>query len=265
MATNNTDNPGTVRSVVRALRLLTTLSSDGLSLTAAAEKAHIPLPTALRLMRTLEGEGFTVRLDDGNFVLGPVAVRLAYEADPEGPLRWSVRETVLRLRDRINETTTCFVRRGNDGLCLESAESHRPIRWVCPRGSRLPLHMSAPGKVLLAYGATDDLLQRLSLTAGTFECSSGRVRRLEDLRSELAEIRGGAIAFDDQESSNDSWGFALPLLVRGVCLGAFGVGMPLERSRSNRDDVVSVSSQIIEEFTSALVLSPSTFNRHDNE
>ncbi|MCO8127785.1 helix-turn-helix domain-containing protein [Acidimicrobiia bacterium EGI L10123] len=219
-----------------------------MTLTEASERTGIPVPTALRLMRTLEADAFAVRLADGRYVLGPAALRIAYEADPDGPLRWMVRSAVLRLRDRTNETVSFFVRRDGELLCLETAESRAPVRWVCPRGSRSPLHLTAAGKTLLAHGPTRELLDRLAVDNGTFECAGGRVRTLADLESELMEIRSGAPAVSDQESSPDAWDFALPLMVKGVCLGAFAVGYPRSRAPRTEGDLrqlIDVCAEIV--------------------
>jgi IclR family acetate operon transcriptional repressor len=63
--------PGSTRSVERALGLLSEVCAEGsITLSECARRAHLPASTALRLLRTLEGAGFVARGHDGAFRAG---------------------------------------------------------------------------------------------------------------------------------------------------------------------------------------------------
>lgn len=65
---------------------------------------------------------------------------------------------VLRdLRDRTGETAQLWVRRGDERVCLLSADSQHELRAILPPGSRLPLPQGSSGRVLA--GDEDALAQ----------------------------------------------------------------------------------------------------------
>src|ERR671936_673364 len=78
------------QSVQTAITLLraTAASSEGASVSALARAAGLPRATALRLIQTMEREGFLVRGSDADRVrLGPELVRLARGVDTAGLLQ----------------------------------------------------------------------------------------------------------------------------------------------------------------------------------
>ncbi len=242
----STERPSTpVRSVTRALTLLSKLTADGLSLTQAAQSASIPLPTALRLMRTLEREGFAQRRDDGNFVVGPAAVMLAYQTDPTGPLRWMMRQAVNEMRDATGETVGFFLRSELKAVCIESAQSRRPIRWVCPRGANAELHLTVPGRVLLAFGPTEELLARLPHADGRFVSRNGTMRSIDELQEELDKIKETGVATSDFTPGSDAWGVALKFPAEGPFIGALIVAGPRARTSGQRDELIPLCQEII--------------------
>src|SRR5215210_4490104 len=78
------------QSVQKAMTLLraTATHPDGASVTALARAAGLPRATALRLIQTMEQDGFLLRVPDSDRVLlGPELVHLARQVDPGTLLR----------------------------------------------------------------------------------------------------------------------------------------------------------------------------------
>src|ERR687887_1623274 len=72
------------QSVQKAIALLraTAASSEGASVSALARAAGLPRATALRLIQTMERDGFLLRVPESDRVLlGPELVRLARQVD----------------------------------------------------------------------------------------------------------------------------------------------------------------------------------------
>lgn len=56
-----------------------------------------------------------------------------------------------RLRDRLGETVSIYVRDGSERVRIQAVQSNQPVRRVAPVGARLPLYAGASSKVLIAY------------------------------------------------------------------------------------------------------------------
>jgi DNA-binding IclR family transcriptional regulator len=103
------------------------------------------VPTAHRLAAGMVAHGLLRRDAEGRHHLGQrfASSRLADVATPV--LEWLVRET--------GESAQLWVRRGDQRLCLASAESESELRAVLPPGSVLPL--SDGGSAAMVLEADD--------------------------------------------------------------------------------------------------------------
>lgn len=217
-----TDAVSGIRSVGRALSLLSFLGPRGSTLTELASGIDVPVPTVLRLLRTLEVAGYVQRMDSGKYFFGPQCLRLGALADDDGIVRWLIRDSVSRLRDETKETASFWITEGEQRVCIELAESPERVRWVGHIGMRSPLTSGAAGKVLLAF------------EAGL--APPGKPLRAIDhvdessIVQEIATIREQGHAMSMRETSADSWGIATPVFLKSVVLGALAIGVPISRT-----------------------------------
>lgn len=193
--------------------MLSVLSPDRSTVTELAAAADVPVPTAIRILKTMEKCGFVRRNPDGSFGHGPAAIRMAVQLDPQGAIGRAIRTAAQELSDKFNETTAFFMQDRNERVCVESVESTREVRWVCPVGQRMPVHLGAAGRVLVAFGMSD---QRAADPGSA------------DL--EVAAIRAVGYATTERESTNDSWGIAAPIYEQGIFYGALACGIPVSRA-----------------------------------
>src|SRR3954451_17575090 len=136
-------------SVKKAIALLRAAAADGApSVSALARAAGIPRATAVRLVITLEDEGFLLRVGDGErVVLGPDLIQLARGADESGALAELAREPLRELAEQVRETVTLSVV-ARDGQLdvvdqVDGPHQIRPGDWV---GQRCAWHPSATSK-----------------------------------------------------------------------------------------------------------------------
>src|SRR3954451_15702582 len=107
------------QSVRRAITLLraTAEHGNGASVSALARSAGLPRATALRLIRTMEGERLLLRVPDADrVVLGPELLRLARSVDTGAVLLGLAREHLASLSDAVRETVTFSVVSADGGL-----------------------------------------------------------------------------------------------------------------------------------------------------
>ena len=141
----------TTRSADRVLGLLRVVCEhDGVKLADAAKEMDLSPSTALRLLRTLEANGFATRRDDGLYRPGYRMVQLGVEALSHESLVATSRRTLAALVAESGESAYLSVAADNgDGLYLAIEEGTHTVRHVNWVGRTFPLEGSAAGAALL--------------------------------------------------------------------------------------------------------------------
>jgi DNA-binding IclR family transcriptional regulator len=219
------------QSVRKAITLLRATAEDGnANVSSLARAAGIPRATALRMIQTLEQEGFLLRIPgDDRVLLGPELLRLARNTDEQLLLREVSRPIVGDLVTTIRETVTLSVVAPDGGLDLvhqvDAPAQLRPRSWV---GQRFPLHTSASGKVLLASYDEERLERFLREPLEQFTPST--ITTAEALRPELMRVREQGYAFTIDEEEEGLTGVATG--IRGQAdelLGVLCLSGPTQR------------------------------------
>ncbi|MGY6250131.1 IclR family transcriptional regulator [Bosea thiooxidans] len=222
------DKSGSVRSVARALGLLSALDRKGKNLSEMAAAAQISVSTASRLLGTLVAHGFAVQGSNNRYVAGLALTTLLHETDRWAPLRMLAAESTSALCAELDETSAFFVQMGDDRLCIDSAESSQLVRRVRLTGEKGKIYRGAAGKVLLAFGpeeAVDEILGDIV----SFEIPGQRDRTVDELKAELAQTRTQGYGFSHHESTSGSWAVAAPVFIRGRLVGALSAVIPDHR------------------------------------
>jgi DNA-binding IclR family transcriptional regulator len=203
------------QSVQKAITLLraTAASGGGASVSALARTAGLPRATALRLIQTLERDGFLLRVPESDRVLlGPELVRLARQVDLGTMLRELAHSRLGELGEAVRETVTLSVVAPDGGLDLVhevvGPQHLVPRFWL---GQRFPLHASSSGKILLSTYDEARLERFLrdplpALTPHTITTRRALRQELEHVRA-----RGFATTVDELEEG-----------LAGVSAGVFG-------------------------------------------
>lgn len=220
---------GGVRSVSRALSLLSALERHGKSLTELSLAVGISASTASRLLGTLQTHGFVSNTHDNKYVPGLSLTSLLYSTDQWAPLRKIAKDATLALRAELDETSAFFVRSLSERLCIESAESTQLVRRVCPPGERGKVYLGAAGKTWLAFGSEEDPSSGLFGVQGSFATAAGKIRNVSELREECEQIRLQGYAFSRHESTLESWAVAAPIFINHALVGVLTMVIPSTR------------------------------------
>jgi DNA-binding IclR family transcriptional regulator len=219
------------QSVRKAITLLRATAEDGnANVSSLARTAGLPRATALRMIQTLEQEGFLLRIPgDDRVLLGPELLRLARNTDEQLLLREIARPIIADLVNTVRETVTLSVVAPDGGLDLvhqvDAPAQLRPQSWV---GQRFPLHASASGKVLLA-AYDDERLDRF-LREPLARFTPATITTADDLRAELERIREQRYALARDEEEEGLFGIATGIYGRASeLLGVLTVGGPTQR------------------------------------
>lgn len=176
---------------------------NGLALGEIAHQAGLPKGTAHRLLTSMAYFDY-IRQDPGtkNYHLGFKLVDLGNLLLSQIDLRTEARPFLIELSNAVQETVHLVALDGNSALYIDKVELHPKasgLRMISRLGSRIALHCSSVGKVLLAYMDPNDaraIIEDTDMqkhTANTISDSSELIRHLTLIRK-----RGYAI--DDEEN-----------------------------------------------------------------
>jgi len=217
----------TGRSVTsRALGVLDAFDSlhPRLTLSEIAERSGTPLTTTHRLLAELVAWGALSRRPDGRYEIGRKLWDLGLLAPVQLELRQVAAPFLLDVHTATRDTVHLAVREGRSALYVERISGRESVPVVSQVGSRLPLHATGVGKVLLA-NAPDDVVEGVlrSLTRETRHTVVDPAR----LRRELGEVRRRGYARTAEEMSLGTLSVAVPVSAERagtpVAVAALGV------------------------------------------
>ncbi|GAA2902518.1 IclR family transcriptional regulator [Microbacterium esteraromaticum] len=168
--------------------------------TALARDLGIPRSTVYHLLATLEEHGFVVHLpQERRWGLGTSAFELAGGYARQEPLARLGRPLLAALADRIGESAHLAVMSGRDVLYIVEERAVRRPALVTDVGVRLPAHLTATGRAMLA-SLPRAQVRALYPDAASFTDRTGRgPARPAELRDLLREVRQAGIASEDGE------------------------------------------------------------------
>ncbi len=242
MAGNTASKGASVTS--RALALLGAFDDAHrqLTLTDLARRADLPVPTAYRLLGELEAWGAIARRASGQYVVG----RRLWDLGLLAPLETGLREIAAPFLNDLHAATRATVhlavRDGREVLYLDRLSGHASVPVVSRIGSRLPLHATGVGKVLLAYAAEEvqaEVLADLSRVTPYTVTQPGR------LREQLRRVHREGFAHTSEEMSPGACSVAVPIRSPDDrVVAALGIVVPsLKRDRPKLVTALQVAAQ----------------------
>lgn len=218
-----------VSVAARLLSILAAFEGSGRPLTIAqvAAKTQIPLSSTYRMVADLEDWGALSKNASGSYQIG---VRI-WELGQMAGL--SQREHIVRpflqdLFDLLHENVHMAVRQGANALYVDKIYGSRKMPLISRVGSKLPLHATAVGRVLLAaepdwfIGAYLDK----NLVAPTPKTTLDR----ETLMVEMRKVSNQGYAVTVEQMRIGSCSLAAPIVVMGETIASVGIVLEAERS-----------------------------------
>lgn len=123
-----------------------------LNLTTIVKRTGLPKATAHRLLMELQRLRLVERANDQSFQLGGRLFELGMLASIGRGLIEIASPFLQDLHARTNETVHLGVREGSEVVYIAKVGGHHQDRIPSRLGGRMPLHCTAIGKVLLAFG-----------------------------------------------------------------------------------------------------------------
>jgi DNA-binding IclR family transcriptional regulator len=219
-------------STLRAFALLEriALADESPSLEELTRASGLPKPTVFRILRLLMRGGLVEReVHDKRYAAGARLCALALAVQMRAPRRHERQAILARLVEEIGETCNFTMQDGDEVVYLERVETSANVRLHMSAGSRVPLHCTASGKLLLS--SLPDASVRRVLGPGPLVRHTERtIVDVDALLRALARIRATGVGTDVSEYLEGSVCLAVPVRdARGRVCAAVAVHGPAPR------------------------------------
>lgn len=199
-------------SLKKGLSVLSCFTWDmtSLTLTEIATCCGLSMPTASRIVRALEDEGFLERdsrtkayhLGFKCYLLGSIARKM-------GGLRNIALPYMQELKQRFNETVNLYVREGFMRICYEQIESSLNLKRTAKLGARFPLWAGASGRCFLAFMEEEDVAAVLEEAEALTE---NTVLNISTVRELINRIRTEGFSISIAERERGVYSIAVPII-----------------------------------------------------
>lgn len=200
--TKHTQTRPQVPAADQTLRILSFLARQRGPVAASTIAASLGIPrsSVYHLLAALEAHGFVIHLaGDRRWGLGTAAFELAGGYSRQQPLTRLGRPLVAALADRAGESAHLAVMTGRDVLYIVEERAPRRPALVTEVGVRLPAHLTATGRAMLA-ALPREQVRALYPDASAFADRTGRgPSRPSELREVLRDVRARGRATEDGE------------------------------------------------------------------
>ena len=233
-----------IESLAKGLQLLRLFdeTTTSLKLREIVERTGLPMPTAFRIVATLEEEGFLDRDEDGAIHPGVAVLTLGSAALRGAGLVQASERPLKALAQATGETVNLGVLQGDQVLYLARLRNADLVTANIQVGSTLPAVWTSMGKLLLAYLPPDEVTERIGADAFGTGHGPNAVTSRKQLDGQLAEIRAQGYAVQDQELALGLRSVAVPIFAGGpVPVGAINVAVS-----ASRQDVDALRGPILE-------------------
>jgi len=222
-------NNYSINSVEHALDLLDAICDEGgeARVSQLSQRLGMNKTSVYRLLATFEKRGFVERGDDAvKYRLGLRAYEMGQKLLSRMGMLRKARPVMERLARQCNEAVYFMVRRGEEILLLDMADSAQQVKIVALTGRRYPLAATTFGRVFQAFG----------------ERSTGEGKKHLEVKlplatavDELESLRRCGVCIDEHAFGEGVTGVAVPLLnAKGEVAAVLAVLAPAFRMNRER-------------------------------
>jgi IclR family transcriptional regulator, pca regulon regulatory protein len=218
-------NPDFVLSLARGLRVIEAFDGrqQGLSIADIARATELSRAAVRRLLITLELLGY-IESSGRKYHLRHRVLHLGMSYLSSSSLATVSQPVVQKITDQFDESSSVCVLEGDKILCVAGAVRRGLMSLDVATGSRLPVHCTAAGRVLLAALPEDQLpahLERIELKALTAKTIVSR----EALARDIRRAREQGFSVIDEELETGIRAIAVPIVSKdGHVAASLGVG-----------------------------------------
>lgn len=237
-----------LRNACRIMKLLAQ-HPDGCKAADIARTLRIPVTTTLRIMATLQLEGYARKVE-GRFELGPVLIHLGNASLAGTEIRTAALPVLQDLTNRTDETSHLAVPCDDRALIVAVHDSSHPLRAASRPGFLADLHCSSTGKSFLAF-LHRPRLDTLYAKARPDKRTPHTLVTLPEIRREADLTAKRGYSLDDEEFNLGVRCLAAPVFSSdGVCVAAIGITAATVRfTRERIPEIAAIVTQSAAELS----------------
>lgn len=252
----NEPPPLGAQAIQRAFGVLQcfTVERPAVSLTEITKATGLTLPTAHRIVKTLQSNQFLDQEEPtGKYTLGPALLRLAeIILRRHDNIASTATPHLERLRDLTTETVGLHTPLNGERICILEIVGHHAMRMATGVGHVYPLYAGAAGKAILAWLPKAEVGTILSRPMGITGRSAVKPA---NLRKELALIKQQGYAISAGETVPGARALAAPIFSSNGIIGSINIAGPEQRWSESRvleavPDLLTVTRSLSRQFGS---------------
>lgn len=236
----------TISSLERGLEVLTAFDQDSREMTPAevARRTGLPRAATRRVLLTLCKLGYA--MSDGKyFRLTPKVLSLSHHYIANNDVKEWIEPILKDVVDQLKESCTLNIRDGNDTVSVLCANATSFGAVAMSVGLRIPLHVSTPGRVILA-SCTDEEVEEYLNNIKFEKFTPQTIVTKKPLLKEFQEIRRLQYAVGREEWEVGVFAISVPILFSGqesvnVCLTVVG-----NAARLKDDDDIDARVRVLQ-------------------
>ncbi|MDB5762307.1 MAG: transcriptional regulator, IclR family [Herminiimonas sp.] len=204
-------------AALRSLAMLDVIvkADQPISMIEIARQMALPKPTVFRLLKTLENAGWVLReLSGKDYIAGNRLARFGVDVMMNNSVRTMRHAILAQIAKEIGETCNMTMLVGNEIMYVDRVETQWQLKIDLHPGTRVPLHCSASGKLLISQiprSKRRTLLKNLVLDRYT----DNTITDIDLLEAELDRIRASRMGIDNEEYLKGLVCIAVPVLDAG--------------------------------------------------
>lgn len=236
-----------VPNLERGLKLMELLLDypDGLQQSEIAALLHCAKTSVYRIAMTLVEYGYLVRDEETKTLrLSRKLVAMGSRTLAEEDLMSLSVDILKKLRDQLKETVLIGTIVESELVVLGQVLGSHPFKFSVDLGARLPLHVAAPGKAILAWmpsAESETVLKKISFK----RFNERTIGDVQTYIHELNEVAAQGYALDRGEQMAGIHCVAAPVFNRhGYPIASIWTTGPMERMRL--EDLARVGATVME-------------------
>lgn len=250
-----------VPAVARAVAMLDLLAAQGepMSVTRLAARLDLPKSSVHGLCHTLAATGLLRRQDDGNWFIGPAVMGLAHAFMGRTTPAQEFEALWHELETPPEETVILSVLDGSDVVYVAARNGDRPLGLAFRVGMRLPAHLAASGRAMLAW-SDEAALRALAAPHGKLPAyrRGAAAMTMKALQEELQRTRERGWSVDDEGIRAGVYCIGAPVFdASGRAVAGIGVAfhkalLDARAEARNRTVVADIAHQLTRRLGGAL-------------
>ncbi|MGN5732045.1 IclR family transcriptional regulator [Arthrobacter psychrochitiniphilus] len=214
MSSVNLPQVPAARNVLAMLRYIASQAGP-VGAASIARDVELPRSTTYHLLSALIDDGFVVHLpEERKYALGVTAHELGTGYSRQVPLQRLARFPMAHLVERSRRTAHLAVMHGREVIYVIEERAKRQATLVTNPGVRLPAHLTASGRAMLATMPAEQLDALYPGPEAFPQRYENGVHSVQALKELLALVRERGFSWEEDEVTNGFSSLAVPVLDR---------------------------------------------------